>query len=349
MALLRKVKFGICADVHVDIMHDIEERMEAFLRVCHKENVDFIIQLGDFCYPDSDRKYICKEENAPQNIRDAVNHKSYADKDKIIKLYKNFEKPSYHVIGNHDCDLCSKRQVLDYYGCAYGPYYSFDAGGFHFVVLDNNNYILNGKEYSYENGNYFNESYRKEKPFPYIPNEQLRWLEKDLAETKNPTILFSHYPIELFSHYTVSDEVLNNLAKLKKVIERAPHGVYMSMYGHEHVDDIFRVGNLWHYAINSMSNYWVGTSFSCENRYTAEIDEKYPDIRYVVPYKDSIFAIVTMDDEGAFVKGRKSEFVGKTPEELGVYSKKGSGWTMHERPILSSPNIIDRYIPFFKK
>lgn len=46
------IKFGVCADLHVDIMHDGEDRLKAFLDVCREKNVDFIIRLGDFCYSD---------------------------------------------------------------------------------------------------------------------------------------------------------------------------------------------------------------------------------------------------------------------------------------------------------
>ena len=138
---------------------------------------------------------ICKECNAPANTRDAMTHKSYVNKERIVSLFKNFEKPGYHVIGNHDCDLCSKEQILAYYGADYAPYYSFDVGGFHFVVIDNNNYVVDGKEYSYANGNYFDESYREKKPFPYVPKAQLAWLKNDLEKTENPTIVFSHYPL----------------------------------------------------------------------------------------------------------------------------------------------------------
>ena len=104
----------------------------------------------------------------------------------------------------------------------------------------------------------------------------------------------------------------------------------------------------WHYAINSLSNCWLGTAFACPNRYSPEIDEKFPDIKYVVPYKDAVFAIIEMDEDGAMVKGVKSEFVGKTPEELGKYTKKTSGWCKTQRPLVVTPSIMDRYIPFMK-
>src|SRR5882762_7470703 len=46
-----KIRFGICADIHQDIMHDGEKRLQVFIDDMQKQNVDFIIQLGDFCRP----------------------------------------------------------------------------------------------------------------------------------------------------------------------------------------------------------------------------------------------------------------------------------------------------------
>ena len=64
-----KVRFGVFADLHVDLIHDGVERMERFLNVCRAEKVDFCVELGDFCPPG--------ESNA-------------ADKEKI--LYTNAKK-----------------------------------------------------------------------------------------------------------------------------------------------------------------------------------------------------------------------------------------------------------------
>jgi len=45
----RKLKFGVCADVHKDVMHDANFRLESFIEKASKKNIDFIIQMGDFC------------------------------------------------------------------------------------------------------------------------------------------------------------------------------------------------------------------------------------------------------------------------------------------------------------
>ena len=77
-----KLKFGVFADLHVDIMHDTEERLRVFLNACRREDVDFIVQPGDFCYPDEGRRCICAPHNRPENIEVALNTPTYADTEK---------------------------------------------------------------------------------------------------------------------------------------------------------------------------------------------------------------------------------------------------------------------------
>ena len=328
------IKFGVCADLHVDIMHDAKERLADFLTACREADVDFIIQLGDFCYPDANRKCVCHPDTMPVNVKNALTYPTYAEKDEIISMYRNFEKPAYHVIGNHDCDLCTKEQILNYYGVEYGPYYSFDQNGFHFVVLDAN-YRKDGDAYiSYENGNYIGFG----KYLPYLPDEQLRWLEEDLKKTEYPTILFSHQRL------TNEPASIKNHEALRAVIDRAPKGVLMAINGHEHRDTVRKISKTWYYNVNSMANNWLGAKFAHPLRYTEEIDQKYPNIQYTVPYKDSIYAIITVDEKGATINGKQSEFVGKTPEEMGVYEDAGFKEEYKDGPMTAS--VEDRYLPF---
>jgi len=49
------VVFGVFTDLHMDIMHDSLFRLRTFLNAAERCNVDFIVNLGDFSYPDRDR------------------------------------------------------------------------------------------------------------------------------------------------------------------------------------------------------------------------------------------------------------------------------------------------------
>ena len=66
----KPVTFGVISDVHQDIAHDAPERLTAFLKEAERRQVDFIIELGDFCF--------AKEENRSyqQYIFGTDNHKT---------------------------------------------------------------------------------------------------------------------------------------------------------------------------------------------------------------------------------------------------------------------------------
>ena len=117
------VKFGVFTDLHIPLIHDTVERLSVFLVDCRKEDVDFIIHLGDFAYPEDPVFPLCKD---------------YSHNEKVIPMFNDFEKPSFHVIGNHDCDTANKEEILAFWGQTHKPYYSYDMNGYHFVVLDCN-------------------------------------------------------------------------------------------------------------------------------------------------------------------------------------------------------------------
>lgn len=329
------VKFGVIADLHIDIMPDCEARVAAFLEACRKEDVDFIIQLGDFCYPDV-KDCDCAPQYRPVNIQNALDYPTYVNKAKIMEMWNNFEKPAYHVLGNHDCDMCTKKQIYEYYGVDYGSYYSFDMGGIHFVVLDGNYMKVDGAYIAYERSNYFEQNAKTPGVLPYISQEQLDWLEKDLAKTPYPTVLFSHQRLG-------GPGAIKNSPSLRKILRNAPNKVILSANGHMHRDIVCNIEDVWYLDINSVSNFWIGQQYTCMGRYGTEADEKYPNVRYVIPYKDPVFGIITIDEENIYVKGTKSEFVGPSAEDLGA--------AVDDAPFANAPIypcISDRVLPYKK-
>ena len=116
MALISKretIQFGLIADVHKDIMHDADERLQAFITSANKKNLDFILQLGDFCRP--------YDYNKP-----------------FLNIWNSYKGEKYHVLGNHDTDGGFTRDETKTYWDMAKNYYSFDKKGVHFIVLDGN-------------------------------------------------------------------------------------------------------------------------------------------------------------------------------------------------------------------
>lgn len=285
-----KIRFGICTDVHQDIMHDGEARLKTFIDDMKSQQVDFIIQLGDFCRP--------YEKNLP-----------------FMNIWNSFPGPKYHVIGNHDNDGGFTHEQVIAYWKATGAYYSFDQNGYHFVIL---------------NGNEKNPS--KDRPpgyARYIGVEQQNWLEKDLATTTLPVIVCCHQGLD-------NDMGgIENATQIRLILERAKK-VQLVFSGHHHLDYVNEVNGIFYVQINSMSYQWLGDDYA-RIRYSKEVDEKYPWIKYTVPYKDPIYTIAEIDHRGNFyLKGSSTSFVGPSPKELGM--------TKHDMPYEIVPYISERKI-----
>ena len=160
----RLVRFGVMTDVHKDVIHDADQRLEVFINRMTQLRPDFVIQLGDFCIP------------IPENQA-------------FLEIWKRFDGPRYHVLGNHDMDGDGKHRPDKAY--AFTPeetmaflgmkkrYHSFDVQGVHFIVLDSN------------------EKGPEQKPYyRYVLEQQAEWLRQDLAATPFPTVVFIHHSLE---------------------------------------------------------------------------------------------------------------------------------------------------------
>ena len=276
------LRFGICADIHKDIMHDGDERLKTFIDEVKKKDLDFIIQLGDFCRP-------------------------YDYNQDFMDIWNSYPGKKYHVIGNHDMDGGFTRdQVVEYWN-AIGKTYSFDCNGYHFVVLDGND-----KDPS---------SDRPSGYARFIGKEQLAWLEKDLTETNLPTIVFCHQGLDndLGGIYNGTESRL----VLEKANKKAGfQKVQFVFSGHHHQDYYNNINGIHYIQINSMSYQWLGGDFQ-HIRYSEKVDETHPWIKYTVPYKDPIWAYAEISTDSTFkLYGKKTEFVGPSPEELGVDMSK---------------------------
>ena len=310
-----KIKIGVCADIHLDIARDGERRLDAFLKDAREENVDFIMHLGDFAYPNDTSKTKCPIELMPDNVRNAYERPSKIDKEAILAKYCNFEKPSYHTMGNHDFDFLSPEDALRLYRIERG-YYSFHKNGWHFIVLDGNYFKdEEGNYHHYDCANYFY------KDLPYINPEQLEWLEKELHDTDEPVVMFSHQA--LFKY----DGCIKNLSDFEKIISEAKargKEIRMCLSGHMHLDDLDEIDGTFYHNVISLFGFWLGSDYEYK-RYSDKTEEEFPNLRYNIPYSKPVWSIITLDDEGFSIKGIKGRVVQPGPRKLGVKTWKING------------------------
>lgn len=135
----------------------------------------------------------------------------------------------HYVLGNHCVDTLTKEEFLGNVQRE-KSYYSFDRGGFHFVVLDSC-FRSDGEPYGRRNFQWTD---------PNIPAEQLEWLADDLKKNERKTIVFAHQRLDVSNNYGV-----NNCEQVRQILERSGQ-IQAVFQGHSHKNDYHEIGGI-HY------------------------------------------------------------------------------------------------------
>lgn len=138
-------------------------------------------------------------------------------------------KQRHYVLGNHCVQTLKKSEFLTTVEQK-KAYYSFDAKGFHFIVLDA---CFRHDGESYVRGNF-------KWTDTAIPASELRWLEADLGKTERPTIVFAHQRLDVVNNHGVK-----NAPVVRRLFEKSGH-VRAVFQGHSHANDHKEIGGI-HY------------------------------------------------------------------------------------------------------
>lgn len=279
----KDLNFGIIADVHKDLMPDANKRLETFINEANERDVDFIIQMGDFCMAENKNK-------------------------DFMEIWETYKGPKYHVLGNHDMDKQSKQEMLDFWGMP-KTYYSYDFQGFHFIVLDANFLYQDGKFIDYNKANFYvDDSLRT-----YINNEQIEWFNADLKAAILPTIIFSHQSLW---HYQWG---VKNKLMLQKIMEEQAEKIVCCLNGHNHIDYHHRQNGINYVDINSMSYQWMSDKYKSNERFPKEFYESYKWLPNIASYKDPLYAFVKLNPKGTMsIEGIRSQWMPPSPYDMGM-------------------------------
>ncbi len=269
----KPLRIGFITDLHhLQFKQNEEARMKSFMDEVMKSSPDFIIQCGDFCRP--------------------------VGSDGIMKEWNRFKGPKYHVLGNHDMDVCSKETIMKLWGME-KRYYSFDENGFHFVVMDRN-FLKNddGSLVDYNTDNFGPAPSPKRN---FSDKEQLEWLKEDLANAKYPIIVFMHQPVfitDFFQEIGNAHEILAIFDEANfKATERGSSAKVAAVFmGHDH-DDRYGERNGVHYFIINSSTYVY-----------ADGQPFY--------FEEPLYAFLTLDPKGKLIIEGKSTKYKKAPDSI---------------------------------
>ena len=258
------VRIELLTDAHVHdtdspvegkVMTNYAERLAAFVDAANAWPADIAIELGDFIngafimgpgYGDPTR--------IPGILEDG--HASLA----------GLEAPMHYVLGNHDLYDLSKTEFLAAVGQE-EAYYSFDLGGFHFVILD--------AEFNDPNESDFDHVFMRVKC--RIPVAEMEWLANDLAQTDLPTIVFIHQPLDAeFDPNAGGPPVVNN-TEVRQLLSDS--GVVIAVFqGHDHGNLYMEIDGIHYVTFAAMVDHtepgpatWAQVSLDLETR-TISID-----------------------------------------------------------------------------
>ena len=244
------LRFGMVADCHhadkedswwndITMYRRAKGRLEEAMKVFCERKPDFMIELGDF----KDIQLRKKEDVKPGEDR--------RDKEATVRLLKDveeifgrFEGPRYHVFGNHDNDMLNKDEfnaLCPNTGIpADRTYYSFEAKGVTFVVLDGNF----TKDFQAYRGDKINWNWTEST----VPPEELAWFKGVLASAPGKVVVFIHQRLDSMGreHHRVlnGEAVQKAMAASGKVI-----GVFQ---GHDHVGGFVREFGIDFYTLRAL-------------------------------------------------------------------------------------------------
>lgn len=226
------IRFGMVTDLHYA---DEDTRGTRFYResilklnecvtFMNRAEVDFLVELGDF-----------KDENYP-----AMEEKTLRYLESIEAVYRLFDGPRYHVLGNHDLDSIDKPQFMERIENTQidpsATYYSYTRNGIHFVVLDAN-FTSDGTPYAKGNFDWTDAN---------IPPEELQWLKRDLLLHDMPTVVFCHQLLD-----GEGNVYINNAAEVREVLENA--GTVMAVFnGHHHAGQHSLIHGIHYYTLRAV-------------------------------------------------------------------------------------------------
>jgi len=173
---------------------------------------DFVVELGDFI-----------------DAADAVETElGYLRK--VHEAFAAVPCAKHYVLGNHCVDMLTKAEFLAGVGRK-ESFYSFDVGGFHFVVLDAC-FRADGEPYGRKNATWTDAN---------VPPAELDWLRADLKATTKPVVVFAHQRLD-----DAGPHAVRNAADVRRVLE-STGAVQVVLQGHSHGNDHQEIGGI-HYA-----------------------------------------------------------------------------------------------------
>ena len=231
------VRFGLITDLHYADKEPSGSRhyrasiakLQQAAKQFNETQPDFLVELGDLI-------------DAAADVPTEMKYLS-----RISKEMAMIQAPKHYVLGNHCVDTLTKKEFLGGVGQE-KSFYSFDRGGYHFVILDAC-FRSDGTPYQRKNFQWTD---------PNIAAHELKRLKTDLAATAKKTIVFVHQRLDDAGVHGV-----RNAAAVRKIMEDS--GQVLAVFqGHSHQNEHQEIGGIHYCTMVAM----VEESFEVSNGYS---------------------------------------------------------------------------------
>ncbi len=293
------MKFLLFSDLHYlpGVFPSDWSHLHSLQRRAEENGCEMIIHAGDFCHG-GEASW------------------SYAD------AYNSFHIPSYHCLGNHDSDNASLEETLKRYRMP-ADHYFFDRSGYRFIVLSTNYYKDGDRYVAYSRSNQYGQIHDNMDPaceLDYVPPEQLAWLEKTIAESTLPCVLFSHQSFERC-------DGAKNRKEVRKIIDaanqRKKFSVLMCVNGHWHVDHARVWNDVLYLDVNAVAYHYIG---KLHHHFPESYLKQNKGMEASIGYNDPLSAVVTLIGSTIRVEGVSSSlYMGVTKVMTGGRASDNAG------------------------
>jgi predicted phosphohydrolase len=213
------LRIGLVTDLHYADRNPVGSRhyretlfkLKEAVKQFEREKTEAVVELGDII-----------------DAADSVE----AEKGNLARVVQEFiaaPGQQHFVLGNHCVWNLTKTEFLEVVRRKQ-TYYSFDLGGYHFVILDAC-FRSDGAPYGRKNYEWTDAN---------IPAAEVEWLGTDLARTKGKVLVFVHQCLDVAPPYGIK-----NAVEVRKVLEQS--GKVLAVFqGHYHRGSYREIGGI-HY------------------------------------------------------------------------------------------------------
>lgn len=227
----KPLRIALIADIHHGAPHQSKDGaaalglLERFLGFVEQAQPDLVVELGD-------------------RINDLGREEDLRLEAEVAALLKQIRVPRFHLLGNHDLAFLSPEENSQILECE-TVNRSYDVNGWHVVIWQG-------------------DTRSKPEGIFHFGQDELEWLEADLAQAQLPTVLFSHLPIvpssmvgnwyfeERFAHGTT----FSNWPQARRIVQKSGK-VAVAMAGHVHWNSLHNADGTVYLTQQSLTEQFV--------------------------------------------------------------------------------------------